>query len=160
MKVYLAGAIEHAPDGGAGWREELTPFLKEKLNHEIFNPCLEEVNILTEEESRFFRQWKSEDPHRFRQTMRKLIETDLNMLVNEIDYVICLWDDHVLNGGGTHGELTMAYYHRIPVYMVSTIPREKMSSWIVGCSTEVFDNFEELKDFLFKKYSRRNMDSR
>jgi len=69
-----------------------------------------------------------------------------------VDYIICLWDEYVLHGGGTHGELTMAFWHNIPVYMVTKIPVQKMSSWIIGCTNRIFDNFEELKVFLRKKY--------
>jgi hypothetical protein len=152
MLVYLAGAIEHAPDDGRAWREEISGFLSETLGHRFFNPCIEENHILEEEESQQFRNWKEADPVRFRQTMRKLIDTDLDILINKVDYVVCLWDEHVLNGGGTHGELTMAYYHDIPVYMVNKIPRMKMSSWILGCTTEVFKDFEDLKIFLESKY--------
>lgn len=150
--VYLAGAIEHAPDGGRVWREEMSGFLGEILGHQVFNPCVEENHILTEEEFRMFRNWKAADLPRFRLTMRKLIDTDLDILMNKVDYVVCLWDEHVLNGGGTHGELTVAYFHNIPVYMVSKIPPAKMSSWILGCTTEVFESFEELKTFLEGKY--------
>ena len=38
--VYLAGAIEAAPDKGTRWRTILTPQLEE-LGYKIFNPCLE-----------------------------------------------------------------------------------------------------------------------
>ncbi|RMF58179.1 MAG: hypothetical protein D6748_09445 [Calditrichaeota bacterium] len=145
--------MEHAPDGGKAWREQLTPFLTQTLKHTVFNPCVEESKILTPEESRYFRRWKSEDLNRFRKTVRKLIEKDLNTLLNEIDYVICYWDQYVLNGGGTHGELTMAYFHNIPVYMVTPFPLDQISSWILGCTTEVFSNFEDLKSFLHQKYS-------
>jgi hypothetical protein len=150
--VYLAGAIEHAPDGGRAWREEMSGFLDESLGHRVFNPCIEENHILTEEEFRMFRNWKAGDLTRFRRTMRKLIDTDLDTLMNKVDYVVCLWDEHVLNGGGTHGELTVAYFHNIPVYMVSKISPAKMSSWILGCTTEVFESFEELKTFLETKF--------
>jgi hypothetical protein len=152
MLVYLAGAIEHAPDGGKGWREEISKFLGETLKHGVFNPCIEENHILNPEEFNRFREWKEGDLQRFRQTMRKLIDTDLHTLLNKVDYVVCLWDEHVLNGGGTHGELTLAYHNNIPVYMVSKIPRRKVSSWILGCTTEVFENFEELRAFLKEKF--------
>jgi hypothetical protein len=152
MLVYLAGAIEYAPDGGRAWREEVSKFLDETLDHRVFNPCIEENHILTKEEFQMFRNWKAGDLPRFRQTMRKLIDTDLDILMNKVDYVVCLWDEHVLNGGGTQGELTVAYYHNIPVYMVSKIPRMKMSSWILGCTTEVFEKFDDLKTFLKSKY--------
>lgn len=154
MLVYLAGAIEHAPDGGRAWRENISQFLAGTLGQRVFNPCVEENHILSAEEFREFRGWRETDLSRFRQTMRKLIDTDLDTLLNKVDYVVCLWDEYVLNGGGTHGELTMAYHHNIPVYMVSKIPRGNISSWILGCTTELFEDFEQLQGFLEEKFKR------
>ena len=155
MHVYLAGAMEHAPDLGAAWRNEISQFLTSELGHRVFNPCVEQTHVLTPEERRFFRTWKGTDLNRFRATVRKVIEKDLNTLLHEIDYIICLWDEFVANGGGTQGEITMAYFNRIPVYMVSTIPMASVSSWILGCTTELFTNFEELKEFLREEFSRQ-----
>lgn len=154
IKVYLAGAMEHAPDGGAGWREKISEFLITELHHQVFNPCIEEGKLLTPEEILNFRKWKTNDLPRFRNTINKIIRNDLDTLLNEIDYIICFWDNYVLNGGGTHGELTMACYHHIPIYMVSDIPRKDVSSWILGCTSELFENFESLKAFLRIKYSK------
>lgn len=150
--AYLAGAIENAPDAGCVWREEITGFLDHSLGHQVFNPCLEENHVLTPEEFNNFRKWKKTDIIRFRHAVHKIIETDLTTLLQKVDYIICLWDDYVLGGGGTHGELTVAFLHQIPVYMVSTIPVEKMSSWIVGCTTEIFQDFEELREYLLRFY--------
>ena len=151
--VYLAGAIEHAPDGGRRWREEMSRFLMKELHHRVFNPCLEESHILTPEEFNDFRSWKTSDISRFRQVMHKIIQTDITMLINEVDYIICLWDQYVSAGGGTQGELTMAFWHRIPVYLVSNIPVQDMSSWILGCTTEIFNNLKELRKFLQDRYA-------
>jgi hypothetical protein len=152
MYVYLAGAMEHAPDLGAAWRNEISEFLTSELGHRVFNPCVEQTHVLTSEERRFFRTWKATDLNRFKATVRKVIEKDLNTLLHEIDYIICLWDEFVANGGGTQGEITLAYFHRIPVYMVSTIPTASISSWILGCTTELFTSFEELKELLRKEF--------
>ncbi len=150
--VYLAGAIENAPDSGRKWREEISRFLVEELGHRVFNPCLEENHVLTPEEFRHFREWKRNDLPRFRRVVHKIIHTDLTTLIERVDYIICLWDQYVLNGGGTQGELTMAFWHRIPVYMVSAIPLENMSSWIIGCTTEIFSDFEQLRTHLREIY--------
>ncbi|MGH1365392.1 MAG: hypothetical protein ACRBF0_17655 [Calditrichia bacterium] len=148
--VYLAGAIENAPNEGKAWREKLTPFLEDIIGHQVFNPCVEENHLLTAEEFLEFRNWKVSDLPRFRRTMRKIIDTDLGALAGKTDYLVCLWDEHALKGAGTHGELTLAYYLNLPVYMVSTVPREEMSSWIVGCTTELFSHFEDLRAYLLE----------
>jgi hypothetical protein len=150
--AYLAGAIENAPEGGKVWRREISEFLVRELNHMVFDPTREENHVLTEEEFRHFRQWKTQDLQRFKQVVHKIIQKDIGTLLEQVDYIVCYWDEHVLQGGGTHGELTMAYWHSIPVYLWIGMPLEQISSWIIGCSTQIFKDKSSLKKFLRQKY--------
>lgn len=152
MYAYLAGAMEHAPDRGCKWRSDITPFLTDTLGHRIFDPCIEENRILSANDRRKLGIAKKSDLKEFRHLMRKIIDADLNTILDEVDYVICLWDEYVLKGGGTHGELSLAYHNDIPVYMVTRILPANISSWILGCTTEVFISFDELRMFLRNKY--------
>jgi nucleoside 2-deoxyribosyltransferase len=144
MRIYLAGAIEAAPNNGREWRRDLTPFL-EDLGAQVFDPSLKEDTFISEEEKKHFRTWKTTDYNRFKTVIRKIIDRDLDQLLNKTDLVICLWDEHVIQGGGTHGELTLAYRFGIPVYMVLGMDQSKTSSWILGCVTELFHDYESLK---------------
>lgn len=146
---YLAGAIEHAPDGGVAWRRDLIPFLRDELGWDVYDPTTDEAEWLNEEEKAHFREWKVSNLPRFRQAVHKIIEKDLGTL-RRSDVVICLWDDHVKNGGGTHGEMTVAHTLGMPIHLVLGMPQEKISSWILGCSTEVHEDFEALKAHLRK----------
>ncbi len=148
MNVYLAGAIEAAPDDGIAWRRDLTEFLRENLDWTVFDPSLHEQEFLSSTEKENFRKWKITDIKRFRTVMEKIINRDLDHLLNRCDAVICLWDEYVLGGGGTHGELTLAYEHKLPVYLVLGMPLEKVSSWIIGCTSEVFESFDDLQQYL------------
>ncbi len=152
MRAYLAGAIEHAPDKGKQWRTELAEFLKNEFGHDSYNPHIEEPKLLTPEERTKFRSLKTSNLPEFQRIVRKLIRNDIHSLMTEIDYVICLWDDYAEKGGGTYGELTFAFYHGIPVYMVAAKPLDEISGWILGCTTEFFQSFDTLKDFLRKKF--------
>lgn len=145
--VYLAGGIEKAHDGGAAWRRELTGFLVDRLGHRVHDPTRDEPGLMSEEERQGFRLWKAQDEHwpRFQEVVRRIIHRDLQLILNDTDYIIAYWDESVLGGGGTHGELTLAYWFGIPVYLVLGLPRAEISSWILACATEVFDSFEELK---------------
>lgn len=151
MIAYLSGAIEYAEDGGSAWREKMTAWLKGRLGHDVYNPTRESL-VLTTEERASFRKWKVVDYPRFKTTVRKLIRKDLEAIVNRIDYIICFWDGGVLRGGGTHGEITLAYYLGKSIYMVLGMPRGEISSWILGCSSREFDDFDQLKEFLESEY--------
>jgi len=146
-RVYLAGAIEKAPDGGVAWRRDLTDFLTADLGHVVLDPTLHERPVLTEEERQHFRTWKTDTGRwsHFQDAVRRIIHRDAGLILTSTDYVIAYWDDGVLGGGGTHGELTLAFLHGIPVFLVLGMPRESVSSWILGCSEEVFDTFQALK---------------
>ena len=153
MRAYLSGAIEYAPDHGRAWRAQLTPFL-EALGHSVYDPAVDEKKNLTEEERRSFRGWKTADLPRFRETIRKIIAWDLDWIEKKTDYIVCYWDEHVLKGAGTQAELTFAYRLGIPVYLVAGMPIERISGWILGCSTEVFSSFEELQSFFDSKHAQ------
>lgn len=152
MLVYLSGSIEYAPDKGTTWRASLTPFLR-SLGHEVYDPASDVKKNLTDEEVREFRKWKTSDLERFQATIRKIIAWDLDYVEHKCDYVIAYWDEAAQRGAGTGAELTMAHRREIPVYMVIGVPVGQISGWILGCATEIFDDFDQLQAFLVQKYA-------
>jgi len=150
MLAYLSGSIEYSPDYGKSWRAEIAPFLRQ-LGHDIYDPALDEKKNLEDDEVREFRRWKTTDLPRFQKTIRKIIAWDLDWIEHKSDYLICFWDEAAARGAGTQGELTLAHRQGIPVYLVLGMPQEKVSGWILGCASEVFDSFEGLKRFLREK---------
>ena len=147
MRVYLSGAIEYAPDHGRVWRAGVTPFLK-SLGHVVYDPALDEKKNLTEEERQHFREWKSADLPRFQRTVRKIIAYDLDYIERKTDFILCYWDQYSQKGAGTQAELTVAHRIGMPVYLVVAMPIAEVSGWILGCSTQVFTSFEDLKTFM------------
>lgn len=151
-QVYLAGAIEYAPDQGLFWREDVSRFLKDELKLSVFDPACRERILLSDEEKQCFRKWKTHDRERFLPVMRRLIDSDLSQILEKTSFIVVYWDQYSAQGTGTAGELTLAYLHDIPVYMVLGIPVEQTSSWVLGCATEVFVSFDQLKNFLSERY--------
>ena len=154
MLAYLSGSIEFAEDSGKAWRRELRPFLEQTLGHRVYDPAEDEKKNLTDEEVARFRSWKTSDPQRFRRTVRKIINWDLDLIEQQASYLICYWDRGAARGGGTQAELTAAYRKGIPVYLVTELPPGEMSGWILGCAEEVFPTFDELKTHLLTVYGR------
>jgi hypothetical protein len=147
MRVYLSGAIEYSPDHGRVWRSAITPFL-ESLGHFVYDPAFDEKKNLSDEECLHFRKWKTTDLPRFQRTLRKIIAYDLDHIEQKTDFILCYWDNYSRMGAGTQGELTLAHRRGIPVYLVIGIPVAEVSGWILGCSTQVFNGFDELKSFM------------
>ena len=152
MKAYLSGPIENAENDGASWRQDMTLWLKKNLNHEVFNPVLETKNIIGHLNPSIFRSMKKKDPVEYKNIIREIIKLDLEAVINDSDYLIVKWDKSVLKGGGTHGEVTMAYWIKKPIFIVNSLPIDDMSSWIFSCSDFIFNDFKSLKKKLTQLY--------
>ena len=152
MKAYLSGPIENAENDGASWRHDMTLWLKNNLNHKVFNPVIETKSIIGNLNSSNFRAMKKTDPIKYKNKIREIIKLDLEAVINDSDYLIVKWDKSVLKGGGTHGEVTMAYWIKKPVFIVNSIPIDDMSSWIFSCSDFIFNDFKSLKKKLTQLY--------
>jgi nucleoside 2-deoxyribosyltransferase len=150
--AYLSGAIEHAPDGGTGWRLTLGRFLREELKHDVYDPAEDAKKNLTGEELTGFREWKLTAPDRFRGVVRKIIAWDLGLIERRADYLVALWDEPAAKGGGTAAEITLAHRLGKPVYLVLGMPRAAASGWILAAADEVFQDFEALSDFLKARF--------
>ena len=152
MIAYLSGPIENAHNDGANWRKDITHWLKQNLNHQVFNPVAETKSITKDLNTDDFRLMKTTNPEEYKKILRKIIKVDLDAVVKGSDYLIVNWDKSVFKGGGTHGEITMAHWFKKPVYMVNTLPIEDVSSWIFSCTDFVCNNFDDLKTELKKIY--------
>jgi hypothetical protein len=146
MRIYLSGAIEYAPDRGRAWRAAITPVL-EAQGHQVYDPARDEKKNLDDVEIRHFREWKRTDLARFQGTIRKIIAYDLDWIEQRTDAVLCYWDEYCSQGAGTQAELTFAHRLGIPVYLVAAMPVEKISGWILGCSSRIFRTMEELQEY-------------
>lgn len=151
MIAYLSGGMENAIDEGADWRRMMRSWLKENLNHDVFDPVIESQKIIMKNNAKDFRTLKKSDPEKFREIFRKLIHQDLKTIIENADYLIVLWDHSVINGGGTHGEVTMAYWENKPIFLVNKLP--DLSAWISSCSSKTYDSFGSLKKDLLRMYN-------
>ena len=152
MKVYLSGAIEHATDGGRGWREAISELLRDELHHEVYDPVADEKKSLTDEELANFRSWKLRDPARCREVVRKIIAWDLDLVEREADYLVALWDRAAAQGGGTAAEVTLAHRLGKPVYLLLGMPAAEASGWVLSAATEVFDDLTALEARLRERF--------
>jgi len=155
MIAYLSGAMEFSNDEGASWREEITYWLDNDLGHDVFNPVIESQLLVDRHGAKSYREWKNQDINRYIDFIKKCVNRDIEIVRKHCDYLICLWDEHVLKGAGTHAEVTIAYECNKPVYLVNKLPSKDLSGWIMACSTEIFPDFNILKTFLAKQYPKK-----
>ena len=152
MIAYLSGPIENAENDGAGWRELITQWLKNEIGHDVFNPVEATRDIIKGLSNEQFRRMKKIEPQNYKRLIRQIIDIDIEAVVEQSDYLIVDWNKSVFKGGGTHGEITLAYYLKKPIYLVNHVPLDDLSSWIFSCATEVFDSFDDMKIHLLSKY--------
>lgn len=151
MLIYLSGSIEFADGHGRAWRAEITPIL-EALGHTVYDPAADEQKNLTDEEVACFRAWKVSDPERFAAVVRKIIHWDMDMVEQRAGCLVCYWDSNAGRGAGTQAEVTTAFRHGKPVYIVTELPRDAMSGWILACATQLFGTFDELQVFFRRSF--------
>ena len=146
--------MEYAENYGADWRTEMETWLKKELNHNCFNPVKASDQFLKSHHPGIdFRNSKLNDFQKHKEIAREIVQLDSGEIILHSDYVICYYDDSAQRGAGTKGELTVAALLAKPVYVVRGMQVSDIPSWVIGCVSEMFVNFEELKIFLGKKYS-------
>ena len=152
--AYLSGGMEYAKNEGINWRSDMEYWIRKNLNQKIFNPNSESEKYLRKAlPKRNFRALKSTNIDAFIKIVKKFVSIDSKEIAVRSDYVICYWDASAQRGAGTKGELTIARYFNKPVYMVTHMPKEKIPGWVLGCVTNFFNSFDQLKNFLLLKYS-------
>ena len=98
---------------------------------------------------------KLRDIRAYAELLRAIVHKDSDAIVKQSSYLICFWDDSAQRGAGTNGEITLAAYFNKPVYLVTMKHLSDIPGWVLGCATEFFQSFDELKRFLEEKYSHR-----
>jgi hypothetical protein len=155
-KVYLAGAMEFALDGGTGWRADLRVWLHERLGHQALDPTILEHDQLTDAERLTIPTLKRErDFDSIRRLANRIVHYDAALVLQQADYVICHWNEATQRGCGTAGELTLAAVARKPVHLLLDYPADQVSTWLVGCTTTIHHDWEELKSNLLTIYGPR-----
>ena len=150
--AYLSGGMENAQNEGADWRSNMTNWLKGNLGHDTIDPVLESKKLVLAHGAEEYQGWKTTNHGKYKEFIRLFINQDLRAVTGRVDYLIVLWDESTLYGGGTHGEVTMAYWVDKPIFLVNKLPKEKLSGWISSCSTETFESFDELKKALLTEF--------
>lgn len=156
LRTYLSGGMEYASGEGADWRLELEQWLRIHLKHSVFNPNKESKKYLSQKlPDEDFRLLKNQNIQKYISIVRTLVVKDTTEIAKYTDYLICLWDESAQRGAGTKGELTIANFFRKPIYIVTQFKKEDIPGWVLGCATKFFSSFNELKEFLQKKYKHR-----
>jgi hypothetical protein len=64
------------------------------------------------------------------------------------DAIIVLYDESTRRGAGTLSEAWEAFREGRPVYLVTEFGWEEIPTWLIGETTQIFSNFEDLLEYI------------
>jgi len=186
IKCYLIGPMEKtkANDSGRGWRDKLRPDLESRIdpngnNVYVFDPTREEQNKVGLEPKAFHKKiqgWiqggnndkvaEGTNLIWHGKTYLEPIDNDKNQgklvhIMGDIDYVrnsnfLIARMEEGDQPCGTYMEVGIALEHKIPIYVIQTMPREiypvSFVGAVFGTHGGFFDNPTQLLEFLDKQY--------
>jgi len=150
QRVYLAGAMDRVEDRGNGWRDNITPFLK-NLGVVVFNP-IKKPTLIGKEDSethKYKLQLKTEKNYDELSKVMKTIRCVDLRLVDISDFLIVNLDLDV-HPCGTYEEIFLANRSKKPVVVHMEQGKNNVPDWLFGTIPHqmIFSNWTELQDYL------------
>lgn len=146
--IYLSGGMQHARNLGSGWRKRCS----DKLRSLGFYPLdIAELDIkYTENHGELYRFISDDELLQRKSNIRKhFIETDINLIRNNTDALIVLYDESVRKGAGTTSEIHEAFMLDIPVFLLNTYDAlDEIPGWMQAETTRIFNNWNDLYSYL------------
>lgn len=142
--IYLSGGMQFAKGLGAGWRARCS----EKLRDLGFFPLdIAELDIAYSEAHGHLYRFLSDDEllQRKSNIRKHFIETDINLIRNDSDALIVLYDESVRLGAGTTSEIHEAFMHDIPVFLINSFKElNQVPGWMQAETTMIFNEWDAL----------------
>lgn len=146
--IYLSGGMQHAANLGAGWRISCGQRLKEMG---FFPLDITELdNAYANAHGHLYRFLTDDELLQRKSNIRKqFIDTDINLIRNDSDALIVLYDESVRKGAGTTSEVHEAFMLDIPVFLMNTYGTlDEVPGWMQAETTKIFTEWEDLYSYL------------
>lgn len=150
QRVYLAGAMDRVPDRGAGWRAEITPFLK-SMGLVVFNPLNKPTEVGKEDHTTHVLKCRLKEEGRYdelSELMKTIRATDLR-LVDISDFLVVNLDI-TTHPCGTLEEIFLANRSKKPVIVRIEQGKESAPDWLFGTLPHAmfFSRWDEVRSYL------------
>lgn len=144
MMFYLSGGMEYKTNLGAKWRVWITDELK-SLGHTTVDPVqLEAPDDNDEHLQHELGKLKLEgDFEKIRGIARRSMFRKDIFGIQMSEAIVVFYDESVQRGAGTISEAWEAFREGKPVYVVTEFPLEKIPTWLIGETMEIFTSFED-----------------
>jgi len=142
--------MDRVPDRGAGWRMEITPFLKE-MGVVVFNPLNKPTEVGAEDVETHLMKCKLKEEGRYDELsslMKVIRATDLR-LVDISDFLVVNLDINT-HPCGTLEEIFLANRSKKPVVVHIEQGKEHAPDWLFGTlpHSMFFSDWGDLRDYL------------
>ena len=159
MRCYLIGAMDRVKDSGTGWREYITPFLRER-SVVVLNPCDKPISVgheSTEDRKRRHRLKYNRRWAQLQREIRLLRVVDLR-LVDMSDFLICNLDTSI-HACGTYEELFWANRLKRPILIHCEQGKQGLPDWLFGVFPHqfFFDSWCQLKNYLKRIHTSKSL---
>lgn len=150
QRAYLAGAIDRVPDRGAGWRNTISPFLKE-MGVVVYDPLNKPTDIGLEDESTCLlkSQYKLEENwDKLSLVMKTIRSVDLR-LVDKSDFLIVNLNLSI-HPCGTYEEIFWANRQKKPIIIHVEQGKKYTPDWLFGTIPHqmIFSSWNEVQNYL------------
>jgi len=132
LTTYLVGPIDDVKDDGVGWRQEITPHLKE-MGVTVFDPTDKPSDLGREvgpEKDRLMKLKEAGDWASLREAMKPIVHIDLRM-TQKSDFIVAYLPKNAKVCGTIH-EIVLAVQSKIPVLILCPGGRKTVSNWLFG----------------------------
>jgi hypothetical protein len=149
-RTYLVGAMDRVSDGGIGWRQTITPILK-NMNVMVLDPCHKPINGVKEDfntRSKIEEYKKSGQFHRIKAEYSVIRNADLRC-VDISDFIIAQIDMDV-HACGSYEEIVTANRQKKPVLVWCKQGKSEAPNWLFFMlpHEHIFSSMEEVIDYL------------
>lgn len=149
MKFYLSGGMEYKKNFGMVWREWLTVEL-EKHGHTPVDPVkLEAPDPDGQPIQKQLTEMKlAGDLDGVRRIVRNNLFPKDMYGIQLADAMVVFYDVSVQHGAGTLAEAWECFREGKPLYIVTEFPLEKVPTWLIGESVQLFFSFEDFLEYV------------
>lgn len=150
QRCYLAGAMDRVPDRGGGWRNYITPILKE-FGVQVLNPLHKPTDVGIEDDTVAFTKQKLKSSERYEELasiMKEIRSVDLRM-VDISDFLIVNLDLNT-HPCGTLEEIFWANRQKKPILVRMEQGKAHAPDWLFGTLPHefIFSNWGDMVDYL------------
>ena len=152
---YLCGAMDRVPDGGVGWRNMITPILRD-MGVGVLDPCNKPTDFA--QENRKFREQiivfkLNKQFNQVKELMKDVVAIDLRMV--DIAHFVIMYMDVDVHMCGSYHEASVAIQQKKPLLIVCKQGKEHVPNWLFGVMPHqhMFSDWLELIGYLGNVHS-------